>query len=189
MKTVRLCWRDRSLTFERLTDPARHAISSAQDEAIALGHRWIGTEHLLLGLINVRDGMAGAVLDERGVKVAAAREQTLRIVQGMGEDGTGGHDAADALAAIGIDVEEVRRRADESFGPGRVMVPRLPFTPRVKEVLERGLRESVSRKHSCVGTEHLLLGLLAEGESTANRVLANLSVTHLRQTLLERMVP
>ncbi|WP_186763440.1 Clp protease N-terminal domain-containing protein [Lentzea tibetensis] len=61
--------------FERLTDPARHAISSAQDEAIALGHRWIGTEHLLLGLINVRDGMAGAVLDEWGVKVAAAREQ------------------------------------------------------------------------------------------------------------------
>ncbi|WP_407936489.1 Clp protease N-terminal domain-containing protein [Lentzea tibetensis] len=60
---------------------------------------------------------------------------------------------------------------------------------RAKGILERGLRESVSRKHSCVGTEHLLLGLLAGGEGTANRVLATLSVTHLRQTLLERMVP
>ncbi|WP_186763441.1 Clp protease N-terminal domain-containing protein [Lentzea tibetensis] len=63
----------------------------------------------------------------------------------------------------------------------------MPFTPRVKEVLERGLRESVSRKHSCVGTENLLLGLLAGGEGTANRVLATLSVTGLRQALLERM--
>ncbi|XIF83527.1 Clp protease N-terminal domain-containing protein [Kutzneria buriramensis] len=84
--------------------------------------------------------------------------------------------ATEALASIGVDVEEIRRRADETFGPGKFHFPRPPFSPRAKKVLEYTLRSSVELGSATIGTEHILLGMLAEGQGVALTVLRNLDV-------------
>jgi ATP-dependent Clp protease ATP-binding subunit ClpC len=146
--------------FERFTDRARQVTVDAQATARRLGHGHIGTEHLLLGLLE-NDGIAAQVLS------------------GAGD--------AEALGAIGIDLGEVRRRMEASFGPGalqwhpdpncRGARPRsghIPFTPRAKKVLELSLREALSLGHRYIGTEHILLGLIREGEGLAMLVLTRL---------------
>jgi ATP-dependent Clp protease ATP-binding subunit ClpA len=171
--------------FERFTDRARQVAVEAQVSARRLGHGWVGTEHLLLGLLQ-GDGIAARVLASQGITAAAVEREVLAEV-GRGPLGAGD---AEALGAIGIDLEEVRRRVEASFGPGALQwrpgrgcgpgrrLPlfggHLPFTPRAKKVLELSLREALALKHKYIGTEHILLGLVREGEGLAMLVLTRL---------------
>jgi ATP-dependent Clp protease ATP-binding subunit ClpA len=168
--------------FERFTDSARKATVDAQVVARRLGHGHIGTEHLLLGLLDT-DGIAGQVLRGLGITPAAVEREILAEV-GRGPLGTGD---AEALGAIGIDLDEVRRRVEANFGPGalhwhpdrrcrgdRPRLGHIPFTPRAKKVLELSLREALALKHRYIGSEHILLGLVREGEGLAMLVLVRL---------------
>jgi ATP-dependent Clp protease ATP-binding subunit ClpA len=161
--------------FDKFNAPAKQAVRSAQDEAISLGHDFIGTEHLLLGLTGA-GGLAGEVLGEYGVTADNARTETVRILTGQGVQPTGGQEAKDALASIGIDVEEIRRRADEAFGEGEFKFPRPAYTPRAKKMLQYTLREALELKADDIGTEHMLLGMLTEGEGVGVQVLDVLGV-------------
>ena len=205
--------------FERFTDRARRVVARAQDESRSLGHGYVGTEHLLLALTRDDDGVAARVLADAGVSGDDVRADVLEIV-GQGAAGAvdllGAADA-EALRSIGIDVDSIRQRIEESFGPGaleladrggrrrrRVQLRRprrrgvpcsgpmlpigghIPFTPRSKKVLELSLREAVHLRHNYIGTEHILLGLLREGEGLAAMVLVRrgLSIEELRQRVL-----
>jgi ATP-dependent Clp protease ATP-binding subunit ClpA len=124
--------------FERFSGQARHVVVSAQDEARELDHNYIGTEHLLLGLLATSDSLASASLTALGYTRDDVRAKLVAIV-GRGKASPGGH---------------------------------IPFTPRAKKVLELSLREALQLKHNYIGTEHILLGLLREGEGMAARILA-----------------
>ena len=169
--------------FERFTDRARQVAVDAQVSARGLGHGWVGTEHILLGLLH-GDGVAARVLGGLGITAAAVEREVLAEV-GRGPLGSGD---AEALGAIGIDLEEVRRRVEASFGPGALqwrpergcrgqrlpLFGHLPFTPRAKKILELSLREALALRHKYIGTEHILLGLVREGEGLAMLVLTRL---------------
>jgi ATP-dependent Clp protease ATP-binding subunit ClpC len=124
--------------FERFTNRARHVIVLAQEEARELQHNYIGTEHLLLGLLSESGGLAGRALDRFGMTVTGAREQII--------------------ATVGKGTEPPKGR--------------IPFTPRAKKVLELGLREALALHHNYIGTEHLLLGLIREGDGVGAHILA-----------------
>jgi ATP-dependent Clp protease ATP-binding subunit ClpA len=148
--------------FERFTDQARDVVVRAQDEARVLGHGFIGTEHLLLGLLDA-GGIGGRVLGDAGLEAGELRREIAALV-GRGPAGIDG----DALAAIGIDLDRVREAVEASFGEGalesRRPGGRIPFTARAKKVLELALREAKHLGHNSIGTEHILLGLVrAEG--------------------------
>ena len=163
--------------FERFTELAKRAIVLSQDEAIELGHDYIGTEHLLIGLAGVRGTVAGDLLHDKGLTPQKLREHTVGILTESGFTPVGPQAATEALASIGIDVAEIRRRADESFGPGKFTFPRPAYTPRAKKALELTLREAVALgTPERIDTEHMLLGILAEGEGVALKVLADLDV-------------
>ena len=151
--------------FERFTGLAKRAIARAQDEAIGLGHDYIGTEHILLGLADVAEGAAAVVLADSGVTASRARDEITRLPPL--DAGSGAPSAAEALAAIGIDVDEIRRRAESNFGPGQFVFPRPAFTPRGKEALTLSLKAAQALGDADVDTQHLLLGLLAEGQNRA----------------------
>lgn len=175
--------------FEFFTDRARQAVTLSQDEAIALGHDFIGTEHVLLGLIGTDRSTAAGVLREQGVELTRARAETVRIVEADGITATGGQPAKDALSSIGIDVEEIRRRADNTFGPGAFQYPRPAYTTDAKKALELTLSEARELGHEKFGTEHILLGMLAAGEGRGLDVLAALGVDlgGLRRAVLARV--
>src|SRR5919106_2320130 len=170
--------------FERFTDRARQVAVEAQVSARRLGHGRVGTEHILLGLLQ-SDGLAAQVLAGLGV-TSAAVEREVRAEVGRGPLGAGD---AEALGTIGIDLDEVRRRVEASFGPGALnwrpgrrhpawrppmLAGHIPFSPRAKKVLELSLREALALKHRHIGTEHILLGLVREGEGLAMLVLVRL---------------
>jgi ATP-dependent Clp protease ATP-binding subunit ClpA len=172
--------------FERFTDRAREVAVRAQVEARRLGHPFIGTEHILLALLQ-GDGVAARVLGGLGVTPAAVEREAVAEA-GRGPLGTAD---AEALGAIGIDLDEVRRRVEASFGegalhwrPGRrrgrcrppLHAGHIPFSPRAKKVLELSLREALALKHNYIGTEHILLGLVREGEGLAMLILTRLGV-------------
>jgi ATP-dependent Clp protease ATP-binding subunit ClpC len=127
--------------FERFTDRARRVVVWAQEEARTLNHDFIGTEHILLGLVGEGQGVA-----------------------------------AKALESLGISLETVRQRVERAVPPGQHSRPsgHIPFTPRAKKVLELSLSEAKLLGHRYIGTEHILLGLLREGEGVAAQVLAAL---------------
>jgi ATP-dependent Clp protease ATP-binding subunit ClpA len=167
--------------FERFTDRARKVTVAAQASARRLGHECIGTEHILLGLLE-GDGVAASVLTGLGVTGSDVEREVLAVRrQGRLSPGD-----AKALGAIGIDLEEVRRRLEASFGPGALQwkpsgrcrslpIPgHIPFSPRAKKVLELSLREALRLKHRHIDTEHILLGLVREGEGLAMLVLIRL---------------
>jgi ATP-dependent Clp protease ATP-binding subunit ClpA len=169
--------------FERFTNDAREAVVLAQQEAAALRHGWIGTEHVLLGVLRA-DGDGARLLAGFGVDDAAGvRDDVVRIV-GRGEDDID----RDALATLGIDLDEVRERVERAFGPGALMRrrrcrrsgigPMVPFTARAKKVLELSLREAIDLAERDLRGEHLVLGLLREGDGVAARILAERGVTH-----------
>jgi hypothetical protein len=126
--------------FERFTDRARRVVVLAQEEARMLNHNYIGTEHLLLGLIHEGQGVAAKALESLGISLEAVRQQVEEII-GQGQQAPSGH---------------------------------IPFTPRAKKVLELSLRESQQLDHDYIGTEHILLGLIREGEGVAAQVLVRL---------------
>jgi ATP-dependent Clp protease ATP-binding subunit ClpA len=147
--------------FERFTQEARAVVLLAQDEATALEADRIGAEHLLLGLAAER-GAAARVLEPLGLGHAALRAELEQ--SGAGLD-------ADALASIGIDLDEVRRRVEESFGPGALgghRKGRRPFSPEAKKALELALREAIALGDRHIGSEHILLGVVSDpGEPVA----------------------
>ncbi|NUP49991.1 MAG: Clp protease [Catenulispora sp.] len=182
--------------FERFTPGARAVVIVAQDAARSLGHRHIGTEHLLLGLLRDTDGVAGRALAGAGADYAGVVAGIERIEQKPAAD-LAEKDKA-ALRTIGIDLDRVRAAVEEAFGPGvldsgphgetcrspwwrrrqrqaqrRQGAPRghIPFTPRAKKVLGLSLREALKFKHDYIGTEHVLLGMLREGQGLAGRIL------------------
>jgi ATP-dependent Clp protease ATP-binding subunit ClpA len=123
--------------FERFTNRARHVVVLAQEEARRLQHNYIGTEHVLLGLLGEPDGLAGRALEGLGMSLEAARHEVTAII-GTGTAAPSGH---------------------------------IPFTPRAKKTLELSLREALQLQHNYIGTEHILLGLISEGEGVAAQVL------------------
>jgi len=126
--------------FERFTDRARRVVVLAQEEARLLNHNYIGTEHILLGLIHEGEGVAAKALESLGISLEAVRNQVEEII-GQGGTSPSGH---------------------------------IPFTPRAKKVLELSLREALQLGHNYIGTEHILLGLIREGEGVAAQVLVKL---------------
>ncbi|MFM1785782.1 MAG: hypothetical protein RLZZ108_806, partial [Actinomycetota bacterium] len=139
--------------FEKFTDKARRVVVLAQEEAKMLNHNYIGTEHILLGLIHEGEGVAAKALEALGINLDAVREQVQDII-GQGQTPPTGH---------------------------------IPFTPRAKKVLELSLREALQLGHSYIGTEHLLLGLIREGEGVAAQVLTKLGAdsNRVRQQVVE----
>lgn len=162
--------------FERFSTRARASVVGAQQEAAELGHPVIGTEHLLLAVLDRPDSTGGRVLQALGLDRTAARRAVAALVPPT--DRT--LDEA-ALASIGIDLAEVRRRVEESFGPGALdqrshRGGHRRFGPRAKKVLELSLREALDRKAGHIGTEHLVLAILREGGGLAARVLAEAGI-------------
>jgi ATP-dependent Clp protease ATP-binding subunit ClpA len=168
--------------FERFTDDARAAVVGAQRHAADLDHGWIGTEHLLLGLLDDRDGRAARILGRWAVDGGWVRAEVERVV-GRGEPGLD----ADALATLGIDLDAVRERVERTFGAGALSGSRrcrrglwrggsMPFTARAKKALELSLREAVAMGDSFIGAEHVLLGLAREGDGVAARILRSRGV-------------
>ena len=169
--------------FERFTDGARRAVTDAQVVARRLGHDRIGTEHVLLGLVE-GDGVAAQVLGGAGVTLGRGRARDPAEV-GRGPLGAGD---AEALGAIGIDLDEVRRRIEAASARApctgtRPPLPRrrppmlgghIPFSPRAKKALELSLREALALKHNYIGTEHVLLGIVREGEGLGMLALTRL---------------
>jgi hypothetical protein len=139
--------------LERFTDQARRVVVLAEEEARMLDHNWIGTEHLLLGVLREDDGVA-----------------------------------ARALESLGISLQPVRQQVEEIIGPvQQVPAEYIPFTPRSKKVLELSLRESLTLGHDRVGTGHILLGLIREGDGVAAQVLVRLGadLNQVRQQVIE----
>ena len=141
--------------FERFTDRARRVVVLAQEEARTMRHNYIGTEHLLLGLIREGDGLAALVLGDCGVRYDDVRAFVEREI-GRGDGEHGGH---------------------------------MPFTPRAKKVLELSLREALQLRHNYIGTEHILLGLVREGQGPAAQSLtgAGVDLVGIRQRVLDRV--
>ena len=139
--------------FERFTDRARRVVVLAQEEARLLNHNYIGTEHILLGLIHEGEGVAAKALESLGVSLEAVRNQVEEII-GQGGTSPSGH---------------------------------IPFTPRAKKVLELSLREALQLGHNYIGTEHILLGLIREGEGVAAQVLVKLGadLSRVRQQVIQ----
>jgi ATP-dependent Clp protease ATP-binding subunit ClpC len=139
--------------FERFTDRARRTVVLAQEEARLLQHNYIGTEHILLGLIREGEGVAAKALESLGIGLEAVRQQVEEII-GRGQQAPGGH---------------------------------IPFTPRAKKVLELALREAIQLGHTYIGTEHILLGLIREGDGVAAQVLVRLGadLNRTRQQVIE----
>jgi ATP-dependent Clp protease ATP-binding subunit ClpC len=139
--------------FERFTDRARRVVVLAQEEARMLNHNYIGTEHILLGLIHEGEGVAAKALDSLNINLDAVRQQVEEII-GQGQAAPTGH---------------------------------IPFTPRAKKVLELSLREALQLGHNYIGTEHILLGLIREGEGVAAQVLQKLGadLNRVRQTVIQ----
>jgi ATP-dependent Clp protease ATP-binding subunit ClpA len=167
--------------FERFTEDARAAVALAQEEAVALHHGWIGTEHVLLGVL--RTGGDGArLLQAFGIDHAAVRADVERTI-GPGEEDID----RDALATLGIDLDAVRERVERAFGPGALsrgrgcrrgaLGPQVPFTPRAKKALELTLREALGLGAGDLGSEHIVLGLLREGDGIAAEILTARGVT------------
>jgi ATP-dependent Clp protease ATP-binding subunit ClpA len=179
--------------FERFTDRARGSVVSAQEEARELHHPYIGTEHLLLGLLRDSASVGYQALDRLGVRHDDVRSEVVRVV-GEGRPPALAETDAEALRLIGIDIDEVRRRVEETFGEGALepvvrgrrrrrrrgcvsSAGRIPFTPRAKKVLECALREAKTLRHDYIGTEHILLGLLRVPDGLAAGMLAERDVS------------
>ena len=154
--------------FDKFTALARQAIIQAQEEAISLGHDFIGCEHILLGLTEVTDGTAAAILTAHGVTPDRTRTEITRLARPIEPSkprrGQASHGGKGTLAAIGIDVEEIRRRADATFGPGQFLWPRLPGTQRAGTAMKLSWEAAQAQGLNYIATQHFLLGLLTEGE-------------------------
>jgi ATP-dependent Clp protease ATP-binding subunit ClpA len=164
--------------FERFTKDARRVVVLAQEEARDLRHSHIGTEHLLLGIAGEGQGPGGKALRDHGLLVADLRGRVAAHTNGASSDLD-----PDALAMLGIDLEAVRQATEAAFGPGaldpqprRRPTGHMPFTKRAKKVLELSLREAVRLQDGHIGTGHILLGLIREGEGLGALVLTEMGL-------------
>ena len=173
--------------YDRFTELAKRAMVGARDAATALGHDFIGTEHLLLGLAQTA-GIASETLRAHGVELGQLRDETVRELATDGVPATRGQAAKDALSSLGIDLAEIRRRADENFGPDAFKYPRAAFSLQAKRAVQASLQQATELGQQRIDTEHLLLGVLSEGDGVPARVLAALGVdaAALRQSVHER---
>jgi ATP-dependent Clp protease ATP-binding subunit ClpA len=165
--------------FERFTQEARQVVVSSQDEARRLHHNFIGTEHLLLGLLDQAGSPTAAVFARHGL----TRGDALAVLQRFA-----GHEQFDAaaLGTVGIDLDAVRDRVEATFGPGALDAPspdkgrevkgHIPFTRQAKKVLELSLREAVALQSGGIADGHIALGLLRNGEGVAMKILADRGV-------------
>jgi len=173
--------------FERFSPQAREVVISAQAEARRLHHNYIGTEHLLLGLMDKEHTLSGRLLAEHGLDRPGAEAAILRLL-GTADCGPGELDA-EALETIGIDLSTIRDKVEAAFGagaldrePARTRTGRLisgrhsPFTARVKKVLELSLREALRLQSKRIADGHLLLGLLREGKGLAAKVMTDAGI-------------
>ena len=190
--------------FERFTHAARQVVVRAQEEARDLQQSPIGTQHVLLALLADPAGPVAAApaLTAKGVDARFIRAEVIRLV-GPGtapSDPLPDADAEDAAAlkAIGIDLDAIRRAIEENFGPGALRLPRttapkrrgllrrnrdrtstsghIPFSPRSKKTLELSLREAIRLKHNVIAPEHIMLGILREGQGLAMQILVEAGV-------------
>ena len=174
--------------FLRFTPEARDVLAAAQDEALRLGHRSIGTEHVLLALAADEDDLPGRVLAQHGLDVEAARDGVRRIV-GLGAKRLD----RDALATLGIDLDEVRRRVEETFGEGAldctggVIGCGMPLSPRTKQAFEKAVHHARGAGSPAVTPEGLLIGLAQVEDGAAARLLTDhgLDAHRLPQALAE----
>ena len=141
--------------FERFTNHARHVVVLAQEEARRLQHNYIGTEHILLGLLGEPTGVAFRVLDDHGMTLEGVRQEVTDVV-GLGKEEPGKH---------------------------------IPFTPRAKKTLELSLRDAVALRHDFIGTEHILLGLIREGDGLAAQIMRNHADLPALRTAVLDLVP
>ncbi|MDE0268557.1 MAG: ATP-dependent Clp protease ATP-binding subunit [Acidimicrobiaceae bacterium] len=141
--------------FERFTDRARRVVVLAQEEAREMNHNYIGTEHVLLGLIHEGEGVAAKALESLGISLELVRGQVEELIE-QGSNSPSGH---------------------------------IPFTPRAKKVLELSLREALQLGHNYIGTEHILLGLIREGEGVAAQVLVKLGadLPRVREQVIQQL--
>jgi ATP-dependent Clp protease ATP-binding subunit ClpA len=162
--------------FERFTAQARSVVVRAQEDARALGQPVIGTPMILLGIAEAPDTAGGRVLEALGVGEDDIRDDIRRASEHR--DRAFSDEDEDALRSVGIDLDEVRRSVEETFGPGALDRGRgsraghIPFTRGAKKALELSLREAIALGHRHIGTEHLLLGLVHHERSSAARILA-----------------
>jgi ATP-dependent Clp protease ATP-binding subunit ClpC len=174
--------------YDRFTALAKRAIVGARDAAGSLGHDFIGTEHLLIGLAQTA-GLASEALRAHGAELTALRSEAALQMSARGIPATRGQAAADALSTLGIDVSEIRRRADASFGAGSFQFPRPAFSLSVKQAIKASLEQARAAGQEEIDTEHLLLGVLAAEGDPAILVLTSLGVdvAALRETVLSRL--
>jgi ATP-dependent Clp protease ATP-binding subunit ClpA len=192
--------------FERFTTTSRQVVTHAFAEAEALRHPSVGTEHLLLGLLDQEGDGTRAILLDAGL----TRDRVQADIVRLRDDRLGAADA-DALQAIGIDLPTVRAKLEEIFGPGALDPPAPPprrglfrrrsmpapvpraGTPRwdrrAKKVLELSLREAIALRSRTIATEHILLGLLREGEGLATKIIVDsgVAVADLRARTLDSL--
>ena len=173
--------------YDRFTELAKRSLVAARDAAASLGHDFIGTEHLLLGLAQTA-GTASEVLRAQGVEVGRLRAEIVRQSAANSSAAPQGQAAKDALSTLGIDVAEIQRRADETFGPGAFQYPRPAYSLRTKKVLQSALQETIGMGRQRMDTEHLLLGLLTENDGAGVQALTALGLEPetLRRSVLER---
>jgi ATP-dependent Clp protease ATP-binding subunit ClpA len=146
------------LMFERFTNRARHTVVLAQEEARGLKHNYIGTEHILLGLLGEPNGLAFRVLQGFGMSLEGTREEVRAII---------------------------------GAGTGKVSSGHIPFTPRAKKTLEYALREALQLHHNYIGTEHILLGVIREGDGVGAKILKQHSadLAPIRTAILDLLLP
>jgi ATP-dependent Clp protease ATP-binding subunit ClpA len=191
--------------FERFTKGARDVVVRAQQEARDLSQSPIGTQHILLSVVADGTGPIAAILRDYGIDEVFVRDEIIKRAGNAQPDldplpDADSEDVA-ALKAIGIDLDAVRRAIEENFGPGALQLPRatsrkrrgilrrfaggpqnrpirghIPFSPRSKKVLELSLREALRLKHDFIAPEHILLGILREGQGLGARILADANV-------------
>ncbi len=142
------------------------------EEARALGHDSIGDEDLLLGILRTDEGPAVEALSSLDVTLDAAREESERMTSA-------------ALSSVGISLDDIRREAGDAFDPRIPEDRRIPFSPRAKKALEQALREAVRLRDNRIGAEHILLGMLANEDGMAPRMLARMDVSP--EALTERI--
>jgi ATP-dependent Clp protease ATP-binding subunit ClpA len=182
--------------FERFTSQARTVVVRARDESRRLQHGHVGTEHLLLGMLDPDAGTVAELLRDAGVDPAGIRDAIARLQPAPRTILS--DEEAEALRTVGIDVDAVLARIEASFGPDAVLAAepgrwgrrrprwgrdrgrrsggRSRVTPRVRKVLELSLREAIRLRHDSIGGEHLLLGMLREGHGLGVRILADAGV-------------
>lgn len=151
------------MIFNRSRDRSRESLEAAFEEARMLGHDSLGDEDLLLGILSADAGVGAQALRSLGVTLEGARSESEEML-------------SDALASIGVSLEEIRREAGDAFDMGIPYGRKIPYAPRAKNALVEARRQMRRLGDDHLGTEHVLLGILANGDGTAVRMLSRLGV-------------